>query len=557
VSPPETDKPARSVAPTYRRLLLALVILGLAATTAIFAFANVPVGPILSSLINDPILLVFLGAAAIANLGLRFLRWQYLLRRQAIRRPTRESLTIFLAGLGLGFVPLFAGEIALKGYLIGRGNRADERIAWTVALYERICDLIALCILAAPIVLLPGGKTLAGPVWWIFLIPPLLFLSGRGRRFAIEAAHLVVALIDRALRGVVPIDDRALTAELTTLKRSIASVGLGVAAWGIVCAVSALAIYRTGALDVGLQAGPLFAAATLLGGATLSPGGAGVTGSVLGLQLVYLGATTSAALASVVAVRASTFWFSLLVGQLALASLALKRRSSEPHFEAISSVYDAQIPPHVRDLLIERKVSRMLEVLVSATGKKGLDIGCGLGWYAEAMHANGAEIVGIDDSLAQARASRGRNPVVLQASAVELPFRDEIFDFAYAINVVHHLPSRKHQQLAFAEAARILKPGGVFFLHEINVINPLFRLYMGYVFPLIKRIDEGTERWLRPSALPLGPKLRLDKVDFFTFVPDFVPRHLLGLFLPVERWLESSPLRSYSAHFMATLRKTR
>jgi SAM-dependent methyltransferase len=144
---------------------------------------------------------------------------------------------------------------------------------------------------------------------------------------------------------------------------------------------------------------------------------------------------------------------------------------------------------------------------------------------------------------------------VARASADALPFRNESFDFAYAVNIVHHLPSREHQRLALCEAARVLKPGGVFFLHEINVINPLFRFYMGYVFPLIKRIDEGTELWLDPARLPQADGLRLELVSYFTFIPDFVPRPLMRFLLPVEHRLEASRWAPYSAHFMAVLRK--
>ena len=46
-------------------------------------------------------------------------------------------------------------------------------------------------------------------------------------------------------------------------------------------------------------------------------------------------------------------------------------------------------------------------------------------------------------------------------------------------------------------------------------------------------------------------------VRYFTFLPDFVPRPIVRAFSPVERALESSPLRAYSAHYMAVLEKER
>ena len=44
-------------------------------------------------------------------------------------------------------------------------------------------------------------------------------------------------------------------------------------------------------------------------------------------------------------------------------------------------------------------------------------------------------------------------------------------------------------------------------------------------------------------------------ITAFTFLPDFVPAPIVRLFGPVERWLERSAGRVYSAHYMAVLRK--
>jgi hypothetical protein len=43
---------------------------------------------------------------------------------------------------------------------------------------------------------------------------------------------------------------------------------------------------------------------------------------------------------------------------------------------------------------------------------------------------------------------------------------------------------------------------------------------------------------------------RLRSVDYFTFLPDFVPASALRLLATVERRLERGPLGPYAAHFM-------
>jgi SAM-dependent methyltransferase len=539
----------------YRRLLVASVLLGLAVTLLVVYLGELRgIADSLRRLLRFDVVLLMAGAT-VTNVGLRFVRWQYFLRRVGVRRPIRESLLIYLAALGVSFVPLFAAEIALKGYLIGRGNRRDQSAAWTVGLYERLCDVVVLCLLASLLGVWAGRGSVVGRFWWVFLVPAVTFASFRGRRLAAEAARLFVMLIDRMTRGATTHDDPRITARLVTGRRTVVGLGLGLAAWSLVCVAAAIVVHRSAGGAIRWQAGPLFAAATLLGGVSLSPGGAGVTGLIFGRELIRLGTQGSEAFAIVVAVRALTFWLALGIGQLALLRMALKQREQETHFDALSPVYDAQIPSHIRDLLIERKVHRMLPVLAPVEGLRGLDIGCGLGWYVEALRREGADVVGLDLSRQQARSAHRTGADVLVASAVSLPFQSEVFDFAYAVNVVHHFENREQQRLVLRQVARVLKPGGVFFLHEINTTNPLFRLYMGYVFPLIKRIDEGTELWLKPEALPVADGLRVEGVSYFTFVPDFLPHALLRWMVRLEARLESSRWARYSAHFMATFRK--
>src|SRR5205807_6354756 len=99
-------------------------------------------------------------------------------------------------------------------------------------------------------------------------------------------------------------------------------------------------------------------------------------------------------------------------------------------------------------------------------------------------------------------------------------------------------------------------PGGRLLVHESNPRNPLFRFYMGYLFPILKSIDEGTEWWIDPrSWVSSRSELRLEAVRYFTFLPDFTPKRLLGPALALERLLERGPTKPYSAHYLAVVRR--
>ena len=78
-------------------------------------------------------------------------------------------------------------------------------------------------------------------------------------------------------------------------------------------------------------------------------------------------------------------------------------------------------------------------------GKLGADIGCGEGRFLYCAQEFGAEMVGLD--LSEGVEVAGNNTAgssrchVVQGDIYHLPFRSGVFDFAYSIGVLHHLPS--------------------------------------------------------------------------------------------------------------------
>jgi SAM-dependent methyltransferase len=96
-------------------------------------------------------------------------------------------------------------------------------------------------------------------------------------------------------------------------------------------------------------------------------------------------------------------------------------------------------------------------------GKRLLDAGVGAGRFAERASAKGAEVFGVDLTMAidAAYQNIGARPNVhlLQADIFALPFRDASFDLAYSIGVLHHTPD---PEAAFACVASTVKPCGKF-----------------------------------------------------------------------------------------------
>ncbi len=98
-------------------------------------------------------------------------------------------------------------------------------------------------------------------------------------------------------------------------------------------------------------------------------------------------------------------------------------------------------------------------------GKRGLDLGCGFGRHIYNAATFGAEMVGVDisDAIESTRINTQgmANVHLVQADVYHLPFKPGVFDFAYSIGVLHHLPQ---PEKAFQCVVAMVRPGGAVFV---------------------------------------------------------------------------------------------
>lgn len=94
-------------------------------------------------------------------------------------------------------------------------------------------------------------------------------------------------------------------------------------------------------------------------------------------------------------------------------------------------------------------------------GNLVLDVGCGMGRFADVVSRWGGRVVGFDLSRAVEAAHKNlgarENVAILQANVFHAPFREGVFDFIYSIGVLDHTPDCEK---AFRQLPRLLKPGG-------------------------------------------------------------------------------------------------
>lgn len=201
-------------------------------------------------------------------------------------------------------------------------------------------------------------------------------------------------------------------------------------------------------------------------------------------------------------------------------------------------------------------------------GKLVLDVGCGMGRFAEVATRWGAHVVGIDLSLASEVAAENladRNANILQADVFQLPFADRTFDFIYSIGVLHHTPNCEQ---AVKVLPRFLKPGGRLAVWLYSSYNPWYRmsdvyrkvtrhmpqkLLYGLCYgvrplygvhqvlrkvPMVGRPASAVLAWWIPMSFNKDPEWRvLDTFDWYS--PWYQSKHS---YEEVFRWFESCQL---------------
>jgi len=132
------------------------------------------------------------------------------------------------------------------------------------------------------------------------------------------------------------------------------------------------------------------------------------------------------------------------------------------------------------------------------------DIGCGTGFMTEGLIQRGLKVIAVDASSAMLsemeKKFAGNNMIVCrQGDAISLPIQDKSVDYAFANMYLHHVDIPRD---AIKEMARILKPGGVLVITDLDEHHFEFLKsehndrWMGFLRSDIKRWldDAGMEK---------------------------------------------------------------
>jgi uncharacterized membrane protein YbhN (UPF0104 family) len=269
-------------------------------------------------------------ALSLANYALRALRWHLYSRHLGLRIPPGLNLLHFIAGFSLTTTPGKVGE-ALRLWLIERchGHRYERIVP--LFLGDRLADMNAVMLLC-----LVGIAGFPDQLW-------IAALAGLGLLFLSLSLAFPRPLI-AALAGAYAAGGRrgprlfararaALrqTARLFAPRLLLVALALSLAGW---LAEAYAFHWLLAALGAGLsllQATFVFTFAIVVGAVSMLPGGLGSAEATMVALLVALGVDLETALAATAVIRATTLWFGVALGFVALpVALKLARSRRAP-----------------------------------------------------------------------------------------------------------------------------------------------------------------------------------------------------------------------------------
>lgn len=269
---------------------------------------------------------------AVANYGVRYVRWSLYLRSCDIDVPAKVSVLTFLSGFALSVTPGKVGEL-IKSFLLRSICGVPVTRSAPIVVAERITDLLALLILGVVGVAFYGIAREMVYAGAAILSIGLIVLSWPALAHGLINLLIKLPPLKRFGSRI-----RAFYDGLTELMRPTRlawATSLAIVAWLAECFGFWLIVSAFPGTNVPVGLATLIYATTTIAGAlSFLPGGLLVTEATMTLFLVQAsrGTDEPTAIAATILTRLATLWFAVVLGLVALAWL---RRLSPSANEAL------------------------------------------------------------------------------------------------------------------------------------------------------------------------------------------------------------------------------
>ena len=253
----------------------------------------------------------------------RFLRWRWILASLGHIVPFLYNLRVYLAGMALSSTPGKVGETLRSVLLLPVQVPVPRSLAAFVA--DRLSDVIAVAVLGAAAGWFAGRREfMLEAIAAVVLMGSVLLATMMRAQPRVEGLQRVLRRAGLARWLSLARAPAFAWAETWGGWRPLRYVSLGLAAYGLQALVFAGYVRRV-APDIDAAACiAIFSSSTLIGAASLLPGGLGAMDSALVLQLRARGVAWPDAMGAALALRASTLWFAWIIGLAALMTFAVR-----------------------------------------------------------------------------------------------------------------------------------------------------------------------------------------------------------------------------------------
>jgi glycosyltransferase 2 family protein len=265
--------------------------------------------------VHTATILTLLGLS-LTNYLLRFFRWHGYLIKLGGAMFLLHDLRIYIGGFALTTTPGKAGELVRTIWLRPYGITANQSMAAFFA--ERILDFVAVLILSSfSLMLYPQGRwifigglalaTAAMSALYLPTIPRFVSrqVSGRSKVAGVFAGRVAEIL--------------ARTRECLSPTSLVLGLIIGMIAWSAECWAFFLLLRALGHPIPILVAASIYSFSILAGAISFLPGGLGGSEATMILLLRLVGVPLSFAVSATLLIRATTLWFAVCLGLLALA----------------------------------------------------------------------------------------------------------------------------------------------------------------------------------------------------------------------------------------------
>lgn len=227
------------------------------------------------------------------------------------------------------------------------------------------------------------------------------------------------------------------------------------------------------------------------------------------------------------------------------------QKTEAKHFNDLvkrsGETYYGNLKP-IASVRFSRKAKTILSYLKRVKNPSVLEIGCGTGILSKyilekkpTLHIEGVDISSEAIKVAKKTLKKYPHAHFQHGDTLNLPFRDNYFDFVIGNSILHHLPTDK----ALREINRILKPHGMIWFCEPNILNPQIAIEKN--FPIIKSLLQDSPNERAFSRWGIKKELErngFDKVDTapYEFLHPIIPSAAFVVLIPLCLLLEKIPI---------------